>query len=417
MPLQSNEILGSRLKGGSDSDENIIEPESKPGYERPPTRRGPQIVREDAGIAMNPKVSFVVPCYRLAHLLKECIESILNQTYTDFEILILDDCSPDNTSEVAASFRDTRVQYIRNEVNLKHLRNYNKGISLARGKYIWLISADDCLRRPYALERYVQILDKNPKVGYAFCSAVGLYEGQETEVLGYSVHGDRDWIMPGRRLLAKLVHANTIVAASGIVRRECYDKVGLFPLDLPWGGDWYLWCAFALRFDVAYLAESLVCYRRHDSSMTNKLMQGNLDACYSDDIRIPWILKKMVEESGSAELTKECLRAIANEYAHALTGKQYKAADSYSLLAPEQFEKSLNEHTPNPKERSWVRARVYSGIADRYYGRNEFAKARQFYLKGLREYFWMPKVWTKWLLLSCGKAGVDLRSRVARFPS
>jgi hypothetical protein len=60
---------------------------------------------------------------------------------------------------------------------------------------------------------------------------------------------------------------------------------------------------------------------------------------------------------------------------------------------------------------------VYSGIADRYYGRNEFAKARQFYLKGLREDFWRPKVWTKWLLLSCGKAGVDLRSRVARFPS
>src|SRR4051794_25603457 len=53
----------------------------------------------------NPLVSFVVPCYKLAHLLPECIQSILSQSYTDFEVLVMDDCSPDNTSEVAKSFR------------------------------------------------------------------------------------------------------------------------------------------------------------------------------------------------------------------------------------------------------------------------------------------------------------------------
>jgi glycosyltransferase involved in cell wall biosynthesis len=366
---------------------------------------------------MNPTVSFVVPCYKLAHLLGECILSILSQTYADFEILILDDCSPDNTADVAASFQDPRVRYIRNETNLKHLRNYNKGISLARGKYIWLISADDCLRRPYVLERYVRLLDQNPNVGYVFCSAVGLFNGRETGVLDYSVHGNRDAIIPGRRFLAKLVHANTIVAASGMVRKECYDKVGLFPLDMPWGGDWYLWCAFALHFDVAYMAEPMVCYRRHDSSMTNVLMQGNIDACYSDDIKIPWIIKKMVDESGSPSLSRECLRAIGNEYAHSMTGKQYKAANSYSLMTPEQFESSLGQHTPSLKERAWVRALVYSGMADRYYSQCNFALARQFYYQALRENFWKPKIWVKWLLLSCGRVGIELRSRVARFAS
>src|SRR3954451_17652801 len=108
---------------------------------------------------MNPTVSFVVPCYKLSHLLADCVSSILAQTYGDFEVLIMDDCSPDDTPAVAQSFGDSRVQHIRNEANLGHLRNYNKGVQLARGKYIWLISADDKLRKPHVLENYVQVLE------------------------------------------------------------------------------------------------------------------------------------------------------------------------------------------------------------------------------------------------------------------
>src|SRR5437764_14943821 len=114
-----------------------------------------------------PLVSFVVPCYKLAHYLAECVDSILSQTYTNLEILIMDDCSPDNTPEVARSFTDPRVKYIRNEPNLGHLRNYNKGIKMSQGKYVWLISADDRLTCREALARYVTVMESNPKVGYA----------------------------------------------------------------------------------------------------------------------------------------------------------------------------------------------------------------------------------------------------------
>ncbi len=65
----------------------------------------------------------------------------------------MDDFSPDNTPEVARSFDDPRVRHIRNDPNLGHLRNYNKGISLSRGKYVWLISADDYLRKPHVLKK------------------------------------------------------------------------------------------------------------------------------------------------------------------------------------------------------------------------------------------------------------------------
>jgi len=63
---------------------------------------------------MNPLVSFVVPCYKFAHLLPQCVNSILEQTYQNYEILIMDNCSPDTTPEVAASFKDPRVKHIRN---------------------------------------------------------------------------------------------------------------------------------------------------------------------------------------------------------------------------------------------------------------------------------------------------------------
>src|SRR5437762_6886702 len=155
-----------------------------------------------------PAVSFVVPCYNLAHFLPECIGSILGQTYGDFAVLIMDDCSPDNTSEVAHRFNDSRVRHVRNDTNLGALANYNKGISLSRGKYVWLISADDYLRVPYVLERYVQLMEKNPRVVYAFCPAIGVESGKEPSVLTYSACGDSDRVMPGRLFLTALLQGH-----------------------------------------------------------------------------------------------------------------------------------------------------------------------------------------------------------------
>src|SRR6266851_3547325 len=146
---------------------------------------------------MAPLVSFVVPCYKLAHLLPQCIESILGQTYRDFEILIMDNCSPDNTPEVAASFNDPRVKHIRNETNIGHVRNFNKGITMARGKYVWLVSADDWLRSPDVLRRYVDVMERNPGVGYVFCRAIEVQGSKQVKVLQWTNCGPQDRIWDG----------------------------------------------------------------------------------------------------------------------------------------------------------------------------------------------------------------------------
>src|SRR5262245_46075922 len=111
---------------------------------------------------ITPKVSFVVLCHKLAHFLGDCVNSILNQSYGDFEVIIMDDCSPDNTPEVAKQFKDPRVIYIRNETNLGFVPNFDKGVKLSRGSYLWVISADDCLRSRDVLQKYVDLLEKNP---------------------------------------------------------------------------------------------------------------------------------------------------------------------------------------------------------------------------------------------------------------
>src|SRR5215510_11061089 len=154
-------------------------------------------MKEEVSTFMYPKVSFIVPCYNLAHLLSDCVNSILTQTYENFEILIMDDCSPDHTPEVARSFHDSRIQYVRNEKNLGNNSNYNKGINQARGQYIWLISADDRLRRNYVLTRYVQLMDDHPQVGYVFCPAMALQGNQESGLMQFTAPEERDTIFKG----------------------------------------------------------------------------------------------------------------------------------------------------------------------------------------------------------------------------
>lgn len=363
----------------------------------------------------NPTVSFVVPCYKLAHLLPECINSILSQTYGDFEILIMDDCSPDNTVEVAQSYQDARIKYIRNDPNLGHICNYNKGISLACGRYVWLISADDYLRKPYVLERYVGLLDKHPKVGYVFCPGLGVRDRVETRVLGrYSARGDCDRIISGHILLKKLLRGNFVLTPSGMVRRECYDSISHFPVNMPWAGDWYLWCLFALYYDVGYFAEPMLCYREHhDLSMTSKLLGDSLDANAIEEIAISWDIKRKAQEGGFSRIEKRCLSGVAHSYARAMASERYR--ESSFFMNFELMEESLQRNTPSETERNWVRSRVYTNVGNQYYWQGNLASAKKFYQVALDKNPCMIATYIKRLLLSLGKRGDQIRKTLLSF--
>ena len=238
-----------------------------------------------------PKVSFIVPCYKLGHLLSQCVNSILKQDFKDFEILIMNNDSPDNTAEVAQSFLDPRVKHIRNETNIGHIRNYNKGLTLARGKYAWLLSADDMLRSPVVVGRYVDVMERNPGVGFVFCRAVELRGDTETGIAQWADCGDQDRIWNDKSFFTHLLKDNCIVACTVLVRKECYQKVGMFHVELPFASDWHMWAMLAMHYDVAYLSEPMLTSRVHGESLTSLYAKEYTRICVGDELSVLWILR------------------------------------------------------------------------------------------------------------------------------
>lgn len=359
--------------------------------------------------ATAPLVSFVVPCYKLAHFLSDCLHSILAQTCGDFEILIMDDCSPDNTAEVARSFRDSRVQYVRNGNNLGNLRNYNKGIGLSRGKYVWLISADDRLRRDYVLERYLGVMETHPRIGYCFCAGMGLVDGKETAILQSYYYGDRDTIFDGRIFLTRLLDSHGIVSPAVMVRRECYEKVSLFPLDLPHQGDMYLWCKWALRYDVAYFAEPMVNYRLHPNSQMAVMKRKAPEVMIHDEFEVLWPTKWEATALGYHDLADRCDSFIAAKYVQYVVSLLYPDKRVPCVLTLAECEDSIHRYARNARERKRVRARVYAGVGDEHYWHGDYHRALDCYARALAEDPRLPKIWLKRLLVLTGGIGAGLR--------
>ena len=354
------------------------------------------------------KVSFVVPCYRLAHLLGECVDSILAQSYGDFEVLIMDDCSPDATPEVAASFTDPRVRHVRNETNLGHLANYNKGIELSKGEYVWLISADDRLRSAEVLDRFVAVLDEHPDVGFVFCPAVTFDSRAEG---GVTVsHGSADVVFRNGEFLECLLHCNCVAAPAALVRRRCYERDGLFPLDLRFAGDWYMWSAFALSEGVAYLAEPMVNYRLHDLNMTKTCM-ADPSRIVAEGIAVRWRVRRLIEAVGSRRLLTSSKQFMAYYFGALLAHRALHGA-ALGLDLPE-FEDSLREYANNWRERAEVRALTFAAAGDQHYDAADRATARRYYEWALRENPASIRTWIKYALLRVGPQGARLRDRVA----
>ncbi|MCI0391800.1 MAG: glycosyltransferase [Acidobacteria bacterium] len=264
---------------------------------------------------MEPKVTFVVLCYKLAHFLGDCVNSILAQTFADFEVIIMDDCSPDDTPEVAKQFKDPRVIHIRNEKNLGFVPNFNKGIELSRGRYIWAISADDCLRSRSVLQRYVDLLDRNPQVGFVFCPAMSLKAGKESGVDAWSAWpGARDRILSGHEIIRRSAYNCPAAAPTVMSRSECYLRVGDFPSNLARCIDYYLWTLFATMYDVGYFAEPMVYYRQHGANMEKTAQQEDSLSFFDEKLRVLWLIKKEVEKAGVQGVSPDFRRGLVEEY-------------------------------------------------------------------------------------------------------
>jgi len=217
-----------------------------------------------------PKVTVAIPTYNRASLLKECLETVLRQTFHDFEVIISDNCSVDETTAVVRSFSDPRIRYYRNETNLGAFANMNRCLELARGEYITIMHDDD-LYAPQFIEQEVRLLDTHPNVGMVHCAAFETDQDGVPLRLG-QVYSDTR-IMKGKEVFVQFLHGHYVYCPSVMARASLYRTVGGFDPRHN-SGDFHMWLRMALHADVAYLAQPLVAVRVHEgrwSSVTDPL--------------------------------------------------------------------------------------------------------------------------------------------------
>jgi glycosyltransferase involved in cell wall biosynthesis len=215
-------------------------------------------------------VDVIVPCYKYAHYLRQCVESVLAQSHCDFRVLIIDDCSPDHTEEVAQALvaQDGRVAYRRHESNCGHIATYNEGLAWAERDYVLLLSADDFLT-PGALERAVRLLDENPKVGMVHGDAIVFSSDRPVpEPRAISDSWAYEIINGSDQILRTCAEGYNLIATPTVVARNSIQKrIGGYRVDLPHTGDMEMWLRLALHGSVGYIKADQAYYRKHISNM------------------------------------------------------------------------------------------------------------------------------------------------------
>jgi len=214
--------------------------------------------------AHEPLVSVVIPAYNCEAYVAEAIESVLNQTFRDFELIVVDDASTDRTGEVLAGYeRAGRIRVVSHQMNQGLAATRNSGIRRARGRYVSFLDADD-VWRPEKLEYHVRILRENPHLALFGSDEILFADGEPFMFPPLPVRPDLREVR-----WEDLVVANCGLSASNVmVRRDCLDEVGLFDPDLRAAEDRDLWLRIARRFPVAADGAVVNACRLHGRNMS-----------------------------------------------------------------------------------------------------------------------------------------------------
>ena len=212
-------------------------------------------------------VSVVITCYNYAHYLRQSIESVLGQTYTNIEIIVVNDGSTDNTEEVMSSYLNhPRIIYVKQE-NSGQAVAKNVGVRKASGSFVAFLDGDDlwCADK---LEEQMKCFE-NPDVGVVYCRAK--YVDQNGNEFDYEMTSH--YLQPKRGAVTKwLFFDNFVQFSSTVVRKECFEKFGAFDETLKMGIDWDLWLRISTAYKFDYVDDRLFYYRMgHAGQMSKNL--------------------------------------------------------------------------------------------------------------------------------------------------
>ena len=297
---------------------------------------------------MEPLFTVIIPTYNRALKVERAIQSVLVQTFGDYEIWVIDDGSTDDTRGALSTMKDDRLNYVY-QSNSGVAIARNTGITHARGKYIAFLDSDDWWY-PSKLERIALAIDTNPDVGILY-SRVEYVRESGTKLWTPNI---RDFSNNGYRALLK---GNFVAISAAVVKKECFDLVGVF--DPPVGcEDWDMWIRIARFFPIRMIDETLVVIE-HLSSESRSFSDGSRSI--SSDSRSSYqyyvsVLDKVVDKALRADpqlgITEEHRIRSAVAYTK---GKVYLWVGE-DLFALQEFRRSVTLNWAN-----W-RAFIYLGL-------------------------------------------------------
>ncbi len=287
---------------------------------------------------MNIKVSVIIPNYNHAPYLKERIDSVLNQTFQDFELILLDDCSTDNSREILESYKDNpHVSHIIiNEENTHNtFKQWEKGIKLTKGEYIWIAESDD-VAMPTFLETLISELERNPQAVIAYSHSQMIDSQSQPLDFSWHPHGSdgKTYVYDGLWYLRHkmLVHNHIYNASMTVFRKSVYSKIPNSYQQYRYCGDWLFWNYVCTFGQVIEIRQILNLYRQHVRKVTMDSQQSGRKWCdiggilreFSDLLHLSTLRRHQLRGRWTKRFIKEngnSLPEIKQKYADLYDGK------------------------------------------------------------------------------------------------
>jgi glycosyltransferase involved in cell wall biosynthesis len=265
---------------------------------------------------MGVQVSIIVPCYKQAHFLTESLQSVLSQTYTNWECIIVNDGSPDDTESIAQKWciRDNRFKYLKKENGgLSSARN--AGIAISRGEYVLPLDADDILHNDY-LKLLVPELQQNPSLAIVSC-----YSNFFIENISNIIHQQK----PVGTTYHALLYENNMMASS-LYHKKYWEEVGGYDENMKHGfEDWEFWIAITKKDrEFKFIQEFLFYYRKSQNSMLIDTLNDHVES------NMEYVFKKHKEiYIGQYDTTMEYLFYLIKR--HHLSERKIKNSLEYKI--------------------------------------------------------------------------------------
>lgn len=348
---------------------------------------------------MKPKISIILPNYNNEKYLKEAIESVLKQTYINFELIIVDDASTDGSLEIIRAFNDKRIKVITSEVNRHVAYASNLGIQYASGEYIAKIDSDDIWENQ-KLEKQIEFMENHKEYGGCF-TRVNIIDGKSEDAnIKYKVifelfekaknQSQKDWL---RFFLSE---GNCLCNSSSLIRKSIFEKIdGFFNLAYVGAEDYELWVRMVIRYPIYVLDERLVRYRWEEDS-ENKISGLTKERVYAainlqmmlksyifdymtDEEFVEYFKEDFVNESSNTAQELECEKA---QYLLKCTG------DEVNFLGLQRFDHILR----NPvmldileKNMNFTLPGFYKNLRVRNFGIPKEVEEKEAYIKRLEK--------------------------------